>query len=183
MHRSLRIAVTALAATAATATTIEDLCTVSNVQAALPVNGTLLGINLIPTSVATAIVYNATAEETTKTFDYCNVTLDYTHTGKGDLVKLNYILPSSDVFLNRFLVTGGFAYQLNTDFLGTLVYGAATGGTDAGYGALEGTSFSSVFLHGNGSINWDNTVNSPKPQARAKDTNAYCCSICLHIRH
>ncbi|KAK9778539.1 putative Tannase/feruloyl esterase [Seiridium cardinale] len=157
MYRSLRVALTALAATAATAATIEDLCTVSNVQAALPVNGTLLGINLIPSSVSTSIVYNATAEETTKTYDYCNVTLDYTHTGKSDIVKLNYILPSPDVFLNRFLVTGGFAYQLNTDFLGSLVYGAATGGTDAGYGALEGTSFSSVLLYGNGSINWDTT--------------------------
>ncbi|KAH6660999.1 Tannase/feruloyl esterase [Truncatella angustata] len=157
MYRSSRVVVTALAATAATAAVIEDLCTVSNVQAALPTNGTLLGINLIPSSVATTIVYNATAEETTKTFSYCNVTLDYTHSGKGDVVKLNYILPSPDVFLNRFLVNGGFAYQLNTDFLGGLVYGAATGGTDAGYGALEGTSFSSVFLHGNGSINWDTT--------------------------
>lgn len=162
MYRSLRTVVAALAATAATAATIEDLCTVAHVQAALPSNGTLLGINLIPSSVATSIVYNATAEETTKTYTYCNVTLDYTHTGKNDIVKLNYVLPTPDVFLNRFLVTGGFAYQLNTDFLGSLVYGAATGGTDGGYGALGGTSFSSVLLHGNGSINWDTTVSSPE---------------------
>lgn len=159
MRSSFRIiAATALAAaTTATAATIEDLCTVANVQAALPVNGTLLGIELLPSSVATSIVYNATAEETTKLYDYCNVTLSYVHTGTSDIVKLNYVLPSPDVFLNRFLVTGGFAYQLNTDFLGSLVYGAATGGTDGGYGALSGTSFSSVLLKGNGTINWDNT--------------------------
>lgn len=163
MHRSLCTVVAALAATAAAAT-IEDLCTVSNVQAALPADGTLLGINLIPSSVAVTLVYNATAEETTKTYDYCNVTLDYSHTGKSDTVKLNYILPSPDVFLNRFLVNGGFAYQLNVDFLGGLIYGAATGGTDAGYGALSSTSYSSVALYGNGSINWDTTVGSPKFQ-------------------
>ncbi|KAI4601999.1 hypothetical protein KJ359_010865 [Pestalotiopsis sp. 9143b] len=158
MRRSLNVAATALAAaTAATAATIEDLCTVSNVQAALPANGTLLGIELIPSSVSTSIVYQAVAEETEKLYDYCNVTLSYTHTGANDRVKLNYIMPSPDVFLNRFLVTGGFAYQLNTDFLGSLVYGAATGGTDGGYGALSGTSYSSVMLKGNGSINWDNT--------------------------
>ncbi|KAH8658453.1 putative tannase [Xylariales sp. PMI_506] len=159
MRSSFRIvAATALAAvTIATAATIEDLCTVANVQAALPVNGTLLGIELLPSSVATSIVYNATAEETTKLYDYCNVTLSYVHTGTTDIIKLNYIMPSPDVFLNRFLVTGGYAYQLNTDFLGSLVYGAATGGTDGGYGALSGTSFSSVFLKGNGSVNWDNT--------------------------
>ncbi|KAI0168074.1 Tannase/feruloyl esterase [Pestalotiopsis sp. NC0098] len=158
MRRSLNVAATALAAaTAATAATIEDLCTVSNVQAALPANGTLLGIELIPSSVSTSIVYQAVAEETEKLYDYCNVTLSYTHTGANDRVKLNYIMPSPDVFLNRFLVTGGFAYQLNTDFLGSLVYGAATGGTDGGYGALSGTSYSSVMLKGNGSVNWDNT--------------------------
>ncbi|KAK6198281.1 hypothetical protein LQW54_010430 [Pestalotiopsis sp. IQ-011] len=158
MRRSLNVAATALAAaTAATAATIEDLCTVSNVQAALPANGTLLGIELIPSSVSTSIVYQAVAEETEKLYDYCNVTLSYTHTGANDRVKLNYIMPSPDVFLNRFLVTGGFAYRLNTDFLGSLVYGAATGGTDGGYGALSGTSYSSVMLKGNGSINWDNT--------------------------
>lgn len=165
MRSSFRfVAATALAAaTTATAATIEDLCTVANVQAALPVNGTLLGIELLPSSVATSIVYNATAEETTKLYDYCNVTLSYVHTGTTDIVKLNYIMPSPDVFLNRFLVTGGFAYQLNTDFLGSLVYGAATGGTDGGYGALSGTSFSSVLLKGNGSINWDNTVKQSDP--------------------
>lgn len=164
MRRSLNVAATALAAaTAATAATIEDLCTVSNVQAALPANGTLLGIELIPSSVSTSIVYQAVAEETEKLYDYCNVTLSYTHTGANDRVKLNYIMPSPDVFLNRFLVTGGFAYQLNTDFLGSLVYGAATGGTDGGYGALSGTSYSSVMLKGNGSVNWDNTVSGASP--------------------
>ncbi|MBH1945615.1 hypothetical protein I5L01_15465, partial [Erythrobacter sp. YJ-T3-07] len=95
MHHSFRLLGMALAAAAAaTAATIEDLCTVSNVQAALPSNGTLLGINLIPSSVATNIVYNATAEETEKKYDYCNVTLNYQHTGKSDIVKLNYLFPA-----------------------------------------------------------------------------------------
>jgi tannase len=181
MYRSLRIIVAALASAAA-ATTIEDLCTVSNVQGALPSNGTLLGIDLIPSSVTTSIVYNSTAEDTDKLFDFCNVTLSYTHTGKGDVVKLNYYFPSPDVFLNRFLVVGGFAYQLNVDFFGGLVYGAATGGTDAGYGALDSTSFSTELLYGNGNINWDATVSTLKPTFKII-TYANCFSTCLLTRH
>ncbi|CAJ2502241.1 Uu.00g096350.m01.CDS01 [Anthostomella pinea] len=147
----------ATTATVATDATLEDLCTVSHVQAALPAGGTLLGIELLPDTVTASVVYNATAEETTTTYDYCNVTVNYQHTGKSDTVVLNYVLPAPDVFLNRFIVTGGFAYELNTDFLGTLVYHAATGGTDGGYGALSGTGFDSVLLDGNGTINWDYT--------------------------
>jgi tannase len=53
-------AAVALAA-GANAASLADVCTVSNVQSALPSNGTLLGINLIPSAVTASPLYNSTS--------------------------------------------------------------------------------------------------------------------------
>jgi tannase len=67
------------------ATTLADTCTVTHVQASLPINGTLSGLEFDSTSVTAGPVYSAStrAQEffPDATYDYCNVTLCYSHDG------------------------------------------------------------------------------------------------------
>ncbi|KAJ5993615.1 Tannase [Penicillium sp. IBT 35674x] len=137
-------------AAAASATSLSDVCTVSNVKSALPSNGTILGVNVLP-SLATA--NTATSES----YSYCNVTVTYTHPGKGDTVVVQYALPEPSDYKKRFYVAGGGGYSLSATSTGGLEYGAVGGATSAGYGALDGTTYDEVVLYGNGSINWDAT--------------------------
>ncbi|ESZ90736.1 tannase [Sclerotinia borealis F-4128] len=154
MRQSMRTgAIAALAASAANAASLTDVCTVANVQAALPANGTLNGINPISSSVTANAVYNATVSSAT--YSYCNVTVSYAHPGK-DQVVVWYNFPSPDSYKNRFYVAGGGGYALSADPTGGLIYGAVGGVTDAGYDAISGINLDSVVLTGNGSINWDN---------------------------
>lgn len=163
MRQSSLAAIAALAATAnaanSTSSTLADVCTVSNVQAALPANGTLLGIDLIPSAVTASALYNVSSGgmgTTTTTTTYCNVTITYTHTGKGDTVVVKYAFPQPSDFENRFYVAGGGGYSLSSDATGGLTYGAVGGATSAGYDAFD-YSYDEVVLYGNGSINWDAT--------------------------
>lgn len=142
--------------------TLADLCTVSNVQAALPANGTILGVELLPSTVTANAVYNAStstgglAKRADTGSTYCNVTVYYTHTGKDDSVQLWYTLPAPDAFENRFYIGGGGGYTLSTSSpTGGLDYGAVSGSTDAGYDGWD-YSLDEVVLSGNGSLNWDN---------------------------
>ncbi|KAJ5755862.1 Tannase [Penicillium manginii] len=151
-------------AAAASARSLSDVCTLSNVKSALPANGTLLGINLDSSASVASIVYNATvgggmstSSSDSETYNYCNVTLTYTHPGKGDTVVVRYALPEPSDFNKRFYVAGGGGYSLSSDATGGLEYGAAGGATSAGYDALDGVSYDDVVLLGNGSINWDAT--------------------------
>ncbi|KAI1091018.1 tannase and feruloyl esterase [Rostrohypoxylon terebratum] len=167
MKRSCGLSAVAALASASNTTTssISDVCTVSNVQAALPANGTLLGIDLIPSAVTASIVYNATtgaggmggsSSSSSTTYTYCNVTVQYTHTGKNDTVVVKYAFPQPSDFKNRFYVAGGGGFSLSSDATGGLSYGAVGGATDAGYDAFS-NSYDDVVLYGNGSINWDAT--------------------------
>ncbi|KAJ5532751.1 tannase [Penicillium frequentans] len=148
----MRPSVAALLAssTLASAKSLADVCTLSNVKSALPSNGTLLGINVIPSATTVGTV-------SSDTYSYCNVTVTYTHPGKGDSVVVEYAFPEPSDFKNRFYVAGGFGYSLSTSSTGGITYGAAGGATSAGYGALDGVTVDEVFLYGNGSINWDAT--------------------------
>ena len=111
MSHLARAAVTA--ATAVNASSLADVCTVSNVQAALPANGTLLGIDLIPSAITASAVYNASTSmggmgsSGGVTYSYCNVTITYTHTGKNDEVVVKYAFPQPSDFKKRFYVAGG----------------------------------------------------------------------------
>lgn len=150
------VAAAALAASA-NAASLADVCTKSNVQDALPSNGTLLGIDLIPSAVTASPVYNASAGMgSTETFTYCNVTVTYTHTGKEDEVVIKYAFPKPSDFKKRFYVAGGGGFSLSSDATGGLSYGAVGGATSAGYDAFD-NSYDDVVLYGNGSINWDAT--------------------------
>lgn len=166
MRQTLRCVTLAigLAATAnaGSNSTLASLCTVSNVQSLIPANSTLLGIDLLPSTVAANVVYNATlgggssSSVTNSTvYNYCNVTVSYTHSGKNDLVVTWYTFPSPETFKNRFYVAGGGGYSLSSDPTGGLTYGAVAGVTDAGYDAFS-NSYDTVVLAGNGSLIYDN---------------------------
>ncbi|CAM1507973.1 Fc.00g048210.m01.CDS01 [Cosmosporella sp. VM-42] len=157
MRQSLP-ALFAVVVTATNAATLADVCTEVNVQSALPANGTLLGIDLLPSSVTAKAVYNATTGMGggSESYTYCSITVTYKHTGKDDRVVLKYAFPSPFDFKNRFYVAGGGGFSLSSDATGGLSYGAAGGATDAGYDAFS-NSYDEVVLHGNGSINWDAT--------------------------
>ncbi|KAJ5093768.1 Tannase/feruloyl esterase [Penicillium angulare] len=154
----------ALATAASAASSLTDVCTVANVKSALPANGTILGVNVIPSLSTANTVYNAsgssamgTTSGSTETYNYCNVTVTYTHPGKDDTVVVMYAMPEPSDYKKRFYVAGGGGYSLNADTTGGLEYGAVAGATSAGYGALDGTTYDEVNLKGNGSINWDAT--------------------------
>lgn len=109
------------AAAAVNASSLADLCTVSNVQAALPANGTFLGIDLIPSAVTASAVYNAStstggmgpsSSSSGTIYSYCNVTITYTHAGKNDEVVVKYTFPQPSDFKNRFYVAGGGPFSL-----------------------------------------------------------------------
>lgn len=146
------------------AASLADVCTLSNLQAALPSNNTLLGINLIPTAATASAVYNSSTGaagpmsggSSTTNYPYCNVTVTYTHPGKGDEVNVIYAFPQPSDFKNRFYVAGGGGYSLSSSATGGLEYGAVSGATSAGYHGFE-NSFDDVVLLGNGSVNWDAT--------------------------
>jgi tannase len=147
MRQSSIAAIAALlaAATATNSTSLSDLCTVSNVQAALPAKSTLLGIELIPSASIASVVYNASSSAiggsaSSPTFTYCNVTITYTHTGKGDSVVVQYAFPSPDAFESQFYVAGGGGFSTSSDSTGGIQYGAVGGATSAGYDALNGVS-------------------------------------------
>ncbi|KAL4808651.1 Tannase/feruloyl esterase [Aspergillus unguis] len=155
-------------AASATAASLSDVCTLSHVKSILPSDGTLLGINLLPSDTA-ASVFHATNSSSssgssggmgmgggTTSYNYCNVTVSYTHPGKDDTVVVKYAFPSPSEFKNRFYVAGGGGYSLNSDATGGLEYGAVSGATDAGYDAFN-NEYDAIALLGNGSVNWDAT--------------------------
>lgn len=150
-------ALTAMASVAM-ASSISSLCTTSKVTAALPANGTILGVTFDPSSVTAALVYNQTvsAEDNfpDAVISYCNVTFSYSHADLNDTVLVQYWLPST--FENRFLTTGGFGYAINaaaSNLPGAIVYNAVGGATDGGFGSFS-TDFDAVFPLANGTSNY-----------------------------
>jgi tannase len=90
------------------------------------------------------------------TYNYCNITVKYEHTGKSDTVVVKYAFPEPSSFTSRFYVAGGAGYSLSSDATEGLEYGAVGGATNAGYNAFY-NSYDEAVLYGNGSINWDAT--------------------------
>ncbi|KAF3762019.1 tannase and feruloyl esterase [Cryphonectria parasitica EP155] len=163
MRADTHLAAAAVVA-AANAATLGDVCTTSYVESVLPADGTFLGISLDSTSVNTTAHYNVSISSSTfypaATIDYCVVTFNYTHTARDDTVAVTYWMPGPANFKNRFLTTGGEAYEINEgssttgSLPGGVMYGAASGLTDGGF---NGEAFDDVFLDANGTVNWQNT--------------------------
>ncbi|KAF7915711.1 uncharacterized protein EAE97_012169 [Botrytis byssoidea] len=156
----MRQSITLAAAGAATvqALSLADMCTVANVQAALPVDGSIPNITMVASSVSASPVYNATlgsgmVKRDTTSYSYCNVTATYTH--GSDSVIVWYGFPDPSIFENRFYVAGGGGYSLSSGVTGGLEYGAVTGYTDAGYDAFT-NSLDAVVLNSDGTLNEQN---------------------------
>ncbi|KAJ5360991.1 tannase subunit [Penicillium brevicompactum] len=144
----------------AKAMTLGDVCTYSHAQEAVPSWNLLPGINMTDSIVTATPVYNTSVSNEPyypdATFDYCNVTMTYSHDGKDDQVLLNFWLPPPENFKNRWVSTGGFGFAINVESTlpGGIIYGAATGRTDGGFGGFD-TSFDDVFPLVNGTSNLD----------------------------
>ncbi|KAF2029400.1 hypothetical protein EK21DRAFT_112954 [Setomelanomma holmii] len=161
MRLSHSLAAAAAGFSTTTAASFADTCTVSYVQSSLPTKGTLLGLSFDSTSVTANPVYNASVVAGTNypaaSYDYCNVSLSYSHDGRGDVVHLQYWFPAPDKFQNRYLSTGGGGYAINSgtqSLPGGVMYGAVAVVTDGGFGSFK-TNMDAVVLKANGSINWD----------------------------
>ncbi|OJJ98572.1 hypothetical protein ASPACDRAFT_45080 [Aspergillus aculeatus ATCC 16872] len=150
-------AATALATT--TTTTLEEACTTANAKAAIPADGILSGITFNTSSISVAVTKNSSVTGTdypSAVIDYCSVTFSYSHQGAGDSVQLELWLPAPENFANRWLSTGGGAFAINSgsnSLPGGIIYGAAAGITDGGFGSFD-NELDDVFPLGNGTANW-----------------------------
>ncbi|PYH92492.1 tannase and feruloyl esterase [Aspergillus ellipticus CBS 707.79] len=145
---------------AAYAASLAEYCTTSRVASSLPDDDFILGVSFDKSSVTANAVYNETNTDDNffpdATINYCNVTFSYEHAESGISVIVGYYLPGPDAFKDRFLATGGGAYAIQSGSMsapGGVMYGAASGFTDGGFGSFD-TDFDDVFLLGNGTINW-----------------------------
>lgn len=152
-----------VAVAVANAASLADVCTTSKVQTSLPSG--LLGLTIDASSVTASPVYNASTSGQVffpdATFDFCNVTLAYSHNGRDDQVLLNFWLPTLANFQNRYLSTGGGGLAINSGLTtsgslpGGVSYGAVAGLTDGGFGGFT-VQDDSTFLLANGTVNWEN---------------------------
>ncbi|KAF6790737.1 tannase subunit protein [Colletotrichum sojae] len=140
--------------------TLQDVCTASHAQEALPAAGTIPGITIDASSVQTIVVTNASFTSEwypTSTIDYCNVTFAYSHDGLlNDVVHVTYWVPAPDNFQNRYVSTGGGGLAINSQsqYIPTgIIVGAVSGITDGGFGSFD-TQWDAVFLAANGTVNW-----------------------------
>ncbi|GLA13365.1 hypothetical protein AnigIFM62618_010354 [Aspergillus niger] len=151
---------TVSAAALARAATLEDVCTTAHAKAAVPVSGLVQGVVTNPSSITAAPVYNESTAGSdyypAGTYDYCNITMTYSHAGKDDSVLLQFWMPTPDDFQNRWVSTGGFGFAINvaSNVPAGLPYGAVAGRTDGGFGSFD-TQFSSVYPLVNGTANYD----------------------------
>lgn len=93
--------------------------------------------------------------------NFCNVSVNYEHTGKDDSINVYYYLPEPAQWAGRFLATGGFGYAINSGFAaldGGLVYNMAAGLTDGGFGSLD-AELTDVLISANGTFDWDALIN------------------------
>ncbi|PYH90333.1 tannase and feruloyl esterase [Aspergillus ellipticus CBS 707.79] len=148
-------------ATATTPSTLTDLCTDTVAQAALPASEFIQGITIDPSSITTNIVTNSSVSSNdypSATISYCNVTFAYSHDGiAGDQVLLEIWLPAPSAFQNRWLSTGGGGYAINSgssSLPGGIIYGAASGMTDGGFGSFSKQADSALLL-ANGTLNYE----------------------------
>lgn len=143
------------------AAALGDVCTSSYVQASLPADDFYVGITIDASSVSATPVTNTSVTGQTffpdATFDYCNISFAYAHNGRDDQVLLWYWLPAPESFQNRFLSTGGGGFAITSgsgSLPGGIIYGAAAGTTDGGFGSFS-TNSDAVFLIQNGTVNWE----------------------------
>jgi hypothetical protein len=145
----------------AAASSLGSLCTDSYAKSILPSGTFGPDINVDTSSVTTSVAYNYSLASSdfypAATFDYCNITFAYSHTGRDDTVHVSYWLPAPEKFANRYLATGGGGYAINSGsstVAGGVAQGAVSGITDGRFGNFD-TQLDAVFQSANGTANWD----------------------------
>jgi tannase len=150
---------------AASATSLGKACTKEFVKSNLPTSEDIitLGITIDENSVTANTYRNYSVTDATfwenVNIDFCEVTFAYSHENLDDRIVVEYWMPLAKNFENRFLATGGAAYQISNgsggaDMSGGVAYGAVTGLTDGGLPYWGSTDFDDVVLLGNGTANW-----------------------------
>ncbi|KAK3938569.1 putative tannase subunit protein [Diplogelasinospora grovesii] len=127
--------------------TLADVCTTAYVQSVLPADNFIEGVTPSQASVTVNAVTNYTVAANDlfpgkSGIDFCNVTFSYSHAGLDDT--------------NRYLSTGGGGLAITSGQQGLgagVVYGAATGTTDGGFGGFD-AMLSDVLLTANGTMNY-----------------------------
>jgi len=165
MHQSFAfraVATSAFIVAANAAASLNSVCTSAYARTAIsavPYQGLTVDLNSIVANPVSNFSISGQTNYPDANFDYCNVTLSYSHDGLNDTVNLGFWLPTPANFANRWLSTGGGAYKINSgtgSLPGGVQYGAVSGVTDGGFGSFN-TNFDNVFLIANGTINWHNT--------------------------
>ncbi|KAK4920749.1 hypothetical protein LTR49_011825 [Elasticomyces elasticus] len=169
-----------LAATGASAAALSTVCTSSYVTDSLP---SIVGIEFGSVSAAPVYNYSVAAGNSYPSVsgrNFCNISVAYSHTLKNDNVRARfqsetkpspanatlkvyvyYYLPAPSQWSSHFLATGGGGYSINSGpsgLEGGLVYNAAVGLTDGGFGSLT-TVLTDVLIPANGTMDWDLLVN------------------------
>ncbi|KAF2760391.1 tannase and feruloyl esterase [Pseudovirgaria hyperparasitica] len=148
---------------AALNSSLSSVCTVSYVQSVLPASEFITGITINVDSVTTNTVTNYSVASSNlypagSGLNFCNVTFSYTHDGSdGEATNLWYWLPAPSEFQNRYLSSGGGGFSISSGSGGLsqgLVFGAATGTTDGGFGSWS-AQLTDVLLKANGTLNYD----------------------------
>ncbi|KAJ5913924.1 tannase and feruloyl esterase [Penicillium tannophilum] len=150
---------------AASATSLSKACTKEFVKSNLPTSDDKipLGITIDESSVTANTYRNYSVTDATfwenVNIDFCEVSFAYSHDNQDDKIVVEYWMPLAENFQNRFLATGGAAYQISNgsggaDMSGGVAYGAVTGLTDGGLPYWGSTDFDDVVLLGNGTANW-----------------------------
>lgn len=152
--------IAASAAATAQALSLAEVCTTDNVYASLPYTVEMDHI-IFNTSSITATVGNDSWSGETMFPDgsasYCQISFGYSHDGADDYFNVEYWFPDPSTWAHRFLATGGSGMAINggTDSLpGGIMYGAAAGLTDGGFGGFD-VDVDDINLLGNGTVNWD----------------------------
>ena len=152
---------------AASATSLSKVCTNAHVKASLPTSADSdsipLGITIDESSITASTYRNYSVTDATfwenVDIEFCEVTFAYSHENQDDRVVVEYWMPLAEQYQNRFLATGGAAYQISNgsggaDMSGGVAYGAVTGQTDGGLPYWGSDNFDDVVLLGNGTANW-----------------------------
>ncbi|RAH59471.1 tannase [Aspergillus piperis CBS 112811] len=143
------------------AASLADVCTTSHAKSSLPSSDEIEGLEIDTSSITASAVYNASTSGSyffpAASYSYCNVTLSYTRPGLDTPLLLELWLPAPEDYQNRWLSTGGGGFAINSgtsSLPGGVMYGAAAGITDGGFGGFD-TEFDAVFLEANGTINYE----------------------------
>ncbi|WPH00763.1 Hypothetical protein R9X50_00359300 [Acrodontium crateriforme] len=150
----------AVLASLANGLSLQNNCNKAYAKSVLPSDDVYPGITIDTSSVTASAFYKTSVSGDVMfpdaVFDYCNITFAYSHNGRDDQVLVTYWLPAPSKFKKRFLSTGGGGLAINSgqgSLPGGIIYGAAAGLTDGGFGGFSNT-FDTNFLLANDTINW-----------------------------